>query len=339
VNWSVVKEPTILMTAAVYGLLGFIAISAGIFGIWLGVLLLFSLWRYCYSVLRAVAQGQKRIPPPDIESFNPVGEWGVFWHFVLFPGLLLAIRLNLPGAFLPLALLAAFTFPASVALMGLTSNLAHALNPTAIVALARTLGSDYLSLVLGTVVILGGAFAFVPYIAALTGFLALLLSLVVEVWALLAVFAIVGAALRKHRLEFDIPGEFRPRGEDALELQHAEWHKTLDIAYASFRGGLDAAGYTTLHDLVDSAGDSLEVNHWLVENMFDWEDKKYALEVAAKLMPRLLAREDGAGALDLYRRCRRHDPDFRVAGPAAEKLAAYARSFGHAGLADELSYN
>lgn len=338
-NWSVVKEPTILMTAAVYGLLGFVAISAGIFGIWLGVLLLFSLWRYSYSVLRAVAQGQKRIPPPDIESFNPVGEWGVFWHLVLFPGLLLAIQLNLPGVFPVFALVTVFAFPASAALMGLTSNLAHALNPAAIVALARTVGSDYLSLVLGTVAILGGAFVVVPYIAALPGFLALLASLVVEIWALLAAFALVGATLRKHRLEFEIPGEVRPRDEDALERQHAEWHKALDIAYTALRSGLTSSGYKTLHDLVDSEGDSLAINHWLVENMLDWQDKKYALEVAAKLMARLLALEDGAGALDLYRRCRRHDPEFRIPRPAAEKLAEYARSFGHTGLADELSYN
>ena len=338
-NWSVVRDPTILVTAGVYGILASIAISAGLFGIWLGVLILFSLWRFCYAVLRAVAQGHKRIPPPDIESFNPVGEWSVFWHLVLFPGLLVAIWVNLPGVFLPVVVVAAVAFPASAALMGLTSNLPHSLSPAAIIGVARTLGQPYFSLVAGSAAILGGAFLLVPYLGGLPGFLGLVVSLTVEFWAMLAAFALIGSALRANRLEFEIPGEVRPREESALEEQHAEWHKDLDIAYASFRSGLNSAGYKTLNKLVDSAGNSLEINHWLVENMLDWQDKKYALEVAANLLPRLLARGDGAGALDLYRRCRRHDPDFRPAAPDAEQLAEIARSFGHTGLADELSYN
>ena len=286
-----------------------------------------------------MAQGHSRIPPPELESFNPVGEWGVFWHLVLFPGALVATLSNLPAAFPAVALLAAIAFPASAALMGLTSNLAHALNPGAILGVARILGSDYLSLAGGAAAILGGAFVVVPYAAALPGIFGLLIGLAVEIWALLAAFALIGSALRANRLEFEIPGEVRPQDERAFERRQDEWHKTLDIAYASFRSGLKSAGYKTLHDLVDANGDSLEINHWLVENMLEWEDKQYAIEVAAKLMPRLLARDDAAGALDLYRRCRRHDPDFRLPQPAAEQLAEYARSFGHTGLADELSYN
>jgi hypothetical protein len=326
------------MTAAVYGLLTFIALSAGIFGLWLGVLIFFSVWRYCYSVLRAVAQGRKRIPPPDIESFNPVGEWAVFWHLIAFPGLVVATVPYQPLGFV-VAVIVAITFPASAAVMGLTSSLQQAFAPRVLVSFARTLGSDYGALVLGCLAILGGAFLTLTYVVSTLGFLSLLASLMVEYWALLAAFALIGSALRVHRLEFEIHGELVPREEELLQRQHEEWHKVLDNAYASFRSGLNAAGYKTLRELVETNDDSLEVNHWLVENMLDWQDKRYGLEVAAKLIPRLLARGDGAGALELYRRCRRHDPDFRPPRPQAEQLAAHAAAVGQAGLADELSYN
>lgn len=337
-SWRVIGEPTILATAVVYGLLAFIALRAGIFGLWLAILLFTSIWRYSYTVLRAVAQGQLRIPPPDIESLNPVGEWAIFWHFVAFPGLVLATAPYQPLG-LVVAVLAALAFPASAAVMGLTSRLSTAFNPSALMAFARTIGADYLTLVIGSAAIIGGVDLILSYIAPALGFLYGLTSLMIVIWALLACFALIGSALRVHRLEFDIDGEIVPREDGARERQHAEWHKVLDIAYASFRSGLNGAGYKTLRELVDANGDSLEVNHWLVENMLDWQNKRYGIEAAARLLPRLLERGDAVGALELYRRCRRHDPDFRLAPRQAEQLAAHAAALGQPGLADELRYN
>jgi hypothetical protein len=337
-NWAVIKDPTILMTATVYGLLASIAISARLFGIWLGILLFISLWRYAYFVMLAFAQGHKRIPPPAIESMNPIGQWGLFFHLVAFPGLVIATAPYQPTGTV-IALLVAVTFPASAALMGLTSNLAYAFNPQALVDFARTLGSDYYSLVFGYCAILFGAFVIVSYLVPVFGFLSLLPGLIIEFWALLASFALIGSVLRKHRLRFEIAGELVPREEQMLLRRHQEWTKDLDIAYTAFRSGLYASGYKTLHALVDSAGDSLDVNHWLVENMLDWQDKQYGIEVAAKLLGRLLALGDSAGALELYRRCRRHVPEFRPPPAEAQELAAFAAAVGQAGLANELSYN
>lgn len=337
-NWSIVKEPTILMTSAVYGLLALIVSRAGLFGIWLGVLLSFSMWRYCYVVLRAAAQGRARIPPPDLESFNPVGEWGVFWHFVLFPALFVAGLLYQPWGLI-FCFYVVIAFPASAALMGLTSNISHAMSPSAMLGVARIFGSDYFALVLSYMAVLVGAFILLSLLSNFGGIIAVFTTFVVEFWALFASFALIGSALRAHRLQFEIPGEVVPREEEVLKRQHDEWTKDLDIAYTAFRSGLNAAGYKTLHDLVEANGDSLEVNFWLVENMLDWQDKKYALEVAVKLMPRLLGKNDKAGALELYQRLRRRNPEFRLPAVQAERLAEYARDVGQNGIADELSYN
>jgi hypothetical protein len=155
---------------------------------------------------------------------------------------------------------------------------------------------------------------------------------------LFAAFALIGALLRKHRLEFEIPGEVKPPEERLLELRHKDWKHDLDIAYGAFRSDLLSSGYKTLHDLVDREGDSIDVNFWLVENMLEWQDKRYAFEVAAKLMPRLLDRGDGEAALILYNRCRWRDPDFRLPEEQSLRLGAIAAAFGQTGLAGELGY-
>lgn len=337
-NWGVTKEPTILVTAAVYGFLITVCLLAGIFGIWLGILLLTSVWRYCYTVLRATAQGHRRIPPPDFDSLNMVGEWAVFWHFIFFPGVVLATAPYQPAGSV-VALAVAVMFPASAALMGLTSSLAQAFNPAALRHFARTVGPDYWSLVIGNIGLFVGASLVVTFVLPVFGFLSGLVSNVLALWALFASFALIGSVLRAHRLDFDIPGEVKPREEEFLERRHAEWRKDLDIAYGAFRSGLLASGYQSLHALVEANGDSVEVNHWLVENMLDWENKQYALEVAAKLLPRLIARGDRAGALELYQRCRRRDPEFRPPPAEAEVLAEFAGSVGQTGLVAELGYN
>lgn len=337
-NWAVIKDPTILVTSVVYGLLFVLAVQAGMFGIWLGVLVLFSFWRYCYIALRSFAQGHKRIHPPDLDTFNPVGNWGVLMHFFFFPGLMAVALIYRPGS-LVLVPFIALAFPASAALMGLTSNIGHALNPAALIEFARTLGSDYTALVVGYIAILSGAFIILTLMGMVSGMLVFLVGTTVEIWAILASFALIGSALRVHRLQFEIVGELVPREELAMKLRHDDWRKDLDIAFTAFRSGLQASGYRTLHAIVTAHRDSLEVNHWLVENMLEWDEKKYAFEVASKLMPRMLALGDGAGALELYQRLRRRDPKFRPPQPVAEQLAECARDFGHSGLADELSYN
>lgn len=337
-NWDIVKEPTILATAAVYGVLAWIVINAGIFGLWLGILLFVSLWRYCYTVLLSVAQGHSRIPPPDIDSMNPVGKWAWFMHWFFFPGLVIATARFQPlGA--GVALLAAVTFPASAGVMGVTSNLAAAFNPAALAHFMGTLGRDYWLLVLGFVAIVAGAFVTVAYVTPVLGPFAQLPSIMLMVWALLASFALIGTTLRAHRLDFEIAGEVKPREERALQEKHQDWRKVLDIAYGSFRSGILVSGYKTLHQLVDANGDSIEVNYWLVENMLEWQDKKFALEVATKLFPRLVARGDVAGAFELYKRCRRRVPEFRPESRDATKIGEYAAAIGQAGIAVELGYN
>jgi hypothetical protein len=333
----VAKNPTIIISAAAFGLLEYIATRGGLFGLWLGILLLVALGRYCYSILRAAAQGREHLPAVSIESFNPVGDIMVLWHIILFPGLILATAPYQPAGSV-VAIIVACVFPASAALMGLTANIAHSLKPTALLGVARTIGSDYLLLVIAYVCIFLGVSVLLTWVVPQLMIVTAIFAFMLETWALLAAFALIGSVIRQHRHDFEIPGEIVPREEEELALRHKGWRRDLDRAYGSMRSGLIASGYDTLHKLVEENEDSLEINHWLIENLFDWEEKKYALEVAAKLVPRLEATGNVTGALELFRRCRYHDTAFSAPRETLDALAAHAEDIGQQGLADELRH-
>jgi len=77
-------DPTVLVAAVFYGVLLQIALMATVFGLWLGLLLTLSIWRYADAVLAAVAQGHRDIPAAGIETMNPVGDWRLIAHFIAF---------------------------------------------------------------------------------------------------------------------------------------------------------------------------------------------------------------------------------------------------------------
>jgi hypothetical protein len=70
VRFSALANPTVIVTAIVYGFLLTIAGAAGLLGLLLRLLITLSLYRYGYAALRNVANGWNHFPPPDIESTN-----------------------------------------------------------------------------------------------------------------------------------------------------------------------------------------------------------------------------------------------------------------------------
>jgi uncharacterized membrane protein len=318
--------------------------AAGLLGLWLGIVISLSLWRHCYTVLRSIAQGRRNIPTPEPKSLNPAGEFGLVWHFVAFPALLIVLASVQPfGASFPgqLANFAAavaviVVFPASAATMALTSSLEAAFNPTNLAHVIKTFGRDYYVLVAACVAVLAATGMTNAYVLPAFGFLARVCSDVLGVWAVLVVFALTGSLLRTHRNDFDIPGERETDEERQARFQRDEWRKSLDLAYASISRGLVAEGYELLRRLSAEHGDSLEVRYWLFDNMLTWEDKAHALQIAARLIERHVEEGEMDLALELAARCRRLDAAFAVSPDAAATLAAFARSIGRRSLAEDL---
>jgi hypothetical protein len=344
VNLRLLKDSSLLVAAAFYGVLLKIAWEAGLFGLWLGILLLPSLWRYGFAVLRAAAQGRHNLPAIEIETMNPVGEWRILAHFVAFSAalfLLLSVRpfgdaglgvvLNWTAA-----CAVAVVFPASAAMMGLTGSFEAAFSPTSFLRVVKFLGAHYFVLVAACLGLWLAAEILMAYVFPRLGILSGIAGSVLTVWALLATFSLTGVHLHEHRNDLAIPGDRETDEERRIRLQRREWQKVLDLAYASIRSGLVAEGYATLHRLSAQHNDSLEIRYWLLENMLAWEDTGHALQVAMRLIERHVADGDLYAALELFTRCRRYKPDFAVAPQAAGARAAFARSIGRHGLADEL---
>jgi hypothetical protein len=344
-NFALLKDPALLLAAAFYSVLLTIAMQAGLLGLWLGLLLVLSIWRYSYELLRAAAQGRHELPAPAIETMNPVAEFRLLVHFIAFPALLTLLTImrgradGVPAelALWVLTLVVVFAAPASAAMMGITSHLEGAFSPANIVRVVRIAGRDYFLLVALCVVLFVVAQFVNLFLMNMLGFFAGFLCVAVEVWTMLSMFTLTGAVLHAHRNDFDIPGELETSTEAQARWERGEWRKTLDLAYGSIRSGLVAEGYATLRKLTAQHGESLDVQYWLFDNMLEWEDRRHALEIGKRLVERHVAEGDLMLAVELFTRCRRIDASFSIRAREAAALATFARSIGRKGVADELT--
>jgi hypothetical protein len=340
---------TILITAVIYGFVLWIALPTDLidlvrklFFLLLAFMITLSLFRFAYHVLREVALGRKYITPPDLESTNPVGEFSFALHgalytlspvmFLLMPRIIgegpTAQYVRALGLIVVLG-----TFPASIAVMAMTRNPAAALSPISIAAVIRVLRLDYLVLLgwCGAVVVLAAL------ASALIGGGRGIVDEIIGVWGFLALFALVGSAIRAHRADFDYADVHEIRERHADEDRKRVWAAAVDRAYASIRSGFVEQGYTTLKQLIATEGDSLEVYHWVFNRMLDWQEQKFALDLARRFVVRLVEEKREPAALDLIQQCRRLSPTFEVPHEAAAHLSGYARSIGRPKLAEDLA--
>jgi hypothetical protein len=159
---------------------------------------------------------------------------------------------------------------------------------------------------------------------------------IVGVWGFLALFALVGSAIRAHRADFDYHDVDEIRAQHADEDRKRAWTAAVDRAYASIRSGFVDQGYNTLKQMIAAEGDSLEIYQWVFNRMLDWQEQKFALDLARRFVVRLIEEKREPAALDLIQQCRRLSPTFEVPPEIAAKLSVYARSIGRPKLAEEL---
>lgn len=334
IRFSALWNPTVIVTAIIYGFLLRLAEAAGLFGMLLRILLTLSLWRYGYSVLRNVANGWNHFPAPDIESTNPFGQFTVALHSFLFSSLiyLLATTPFIGGLLRWVLLLFVLgVFPASAAIMAMTRNAGAAFSPHAIVTLMKEVGPDYLKLYAVSVVL-----GVLTTYAGSAGWGFGIIADMVSVWTSLALFLATGVTLRAHRFELDLlEGLDDTEQRDERERQ-AEWQRVLDRAYASVRSGLNAQAYRTIKELVASEGDSLDIYQWTFNGMLAWDEQEHAALFGERFARRLWDAGRKVDALDLAQRCRKLSTKFAPPAAFTAELAEYARSIGRHRIADEL---
>ena len=334
VKFSALANSTVIVTAVVYGFLLKLAMAAGLAGLLLRLLITLSLFRYGYAVLRHVANGWNEFPPPDIESTNPIGQFTVVMHSVLF-GTLLYLLATTPfvGPLRWVVLVAvSAVFPASAAIMAMTRNAAAALSPGGLADLIGDLGADYLKLLVVSLLLS----AFTALTSSWPWYLGIFAEMV-SVWTTLALFVATGATLRAHRDELDLMEGLDDAEQRELRERQDGWQKILDRAYASVRSGLPAQAYRTVKELIESEGDSLEVYQWAFNGMLAWDDQRHAAMLGERFAKKLWDAGRKHDALELAQRCRKLSPSFVPPAAFTAELAAYAREVGRHRLADDLA--
>jgi len=338
------RSSTLLVVAATYGILLQIASQAGFFGFMLWIMVTLSLYRYGYAVLRDIARGRYNFPPPGPETMNPWGEWALATHFMFFAALAylcattpllgtgwLAAAVHYLGLGAVLAV-----FPASAAVMGLTSNLGAALSPKSFGTVIVVLKTRYAAL-LGMCLLLAVAVGVTETVVVpWAGFLAPVLGQMVSAWSTLALFALIGAAIHAQREDFDLPAELDVREERDRQDRERVWKSALDRAYASIRSGFVERGYGTVKELIASEREGLEIYQWVFNRMLDWEQPQHALELGRRFVARLVADGRRQNALALIDQCRQLSPSFAIP-PEAAALSDFARAMGRPRLAAELA--
>jgi len=310
------RSASVLIAMATFFLLASLAWAAGLFGIWLLLIVFTALIRYLVLVAEARANDLD-VAPPGIEYFSLVGN---FW--TLFPVLPVAAAAMLvaetskslgSSAALALALTFAFVLPASVAVLVISHSVIESLNPVAAWRLIKNTWPEYLYAPLTA--------GLLPLALMTFGQLPAWVMTLIVLYLLTAFFAVIGAITRRENLvhAVDIP---EPLEVDAAELdarleRHRE--KVLNHAYGFVSRGNRAGGLAHIDDWIRQDPDPERAWPWFLEQMLKWESSDHALFFAQRYLDRLLAAGEDLKAVKLMLRGRLLNPEFR---PTAQYLDA-----------------
>jgi hypothetical protein len=322
-----------------------LAVHAGFLGIPLAIVLVSWLFKYCFVLLDAIITGASEPPVLSAEMVNPLSEQRPVGQALLIIGgvmLTLAVSRSLGtvsgwicgGLLLTL-------LPASIATMGLSSNILRAAWPPDLWSVIRGIGQrDYLILVSaipGLAVVLVMLFQFgAPW----------LLSLAAAQVFLLLTFALVGSALHEHRLELGI--EYRTLHERIAERtereEESERNRVLVHAYMKFRVAKPAEGWQEIQTWLDSQRAGFDPNDRLLPEhravlaiTSRWEDVRAADRLTNDLVELYFARRETGRALEVVEQRLASNPNYRPKHQAhAVRLAELAAAAGKRALRRQL---
>jgi hypothetical protein len=304
----------------VFALLFLIAFKAGFIGIPLALLLTSWFFKYAYILFDHTARGFDEPPVLDIQMMNPVDEQRPLAQVLILGLIYLLVNLadhylGAAAAFL-VAIGSALLLPASIAVLGLESNLLKAANPL-----------EWLRLILG----LGPLYWLVLLVIALyaTGVVLLVrldlwlpIDVAIGMFAVLSVFSVLGGALYERRHELGLETWASPERTEELQRKHAlrESENIVTEAYGLMRANSHVKSWQTLKDWLTSRGHALEDYRWLCEHVSSWDDPRYINRLTEDYVDRLLTLKRTGEALDVVAKRLSVDQSFRPKS-AADTLA------------------
>ena len=304
----------------VFAFLLFMAAKASLVGIPLALLVISWFFKYAYILFDHTVRGFDEPPTLDIQMMNPIDEQRPLAQVVILGIISYAVYRTYDhfgtGAAVGLAIVCLFFLPASVAILGLESNILKAAYPVYWFNLVRGLGILY-----GAVLLVIVAYAL--GLRLLWAFdLWLPVEVVIGMFAVLSVFSFLGGALYERRHELNLETWVSPERTATLENQQTqrENDKVVHEAYGLMRADSHIKSFQMLEDWLKSHGNTPEDYCWLCERTLSWDDPRYVTRLSEELVARLLTLRRTGEALDVVTQRLDLDPKFRPKS-AADTLA------------------
>lgn len=311
-------EISVLIPLVVFWLLVSLASWAGVFGLFLMVLLIPAVFRFQMIVLEARARG---VTPatPDIAFFNWFGNaWTLFPVVpVLFLTWIIVVtgqKFGTAWVIVPVIIASVF-FPASIAVLAITHSPLQSLNPLALARLWKKCRGTFWMATLFLIVV------------AWLSVEARTLPVMWEVLALLllsfAFFSLVGSLIETYGLveDIDIPAPIeKDAAEIAADLERART-KVLNHAYGFISRDNRAGGFKHVLECISNDPDPVGAWAWFLDRMLRWENQVPALFFAQHYLHDQLRHGEQVPAVKLIMRCRLIDEQFR---PLPEDVVAAA---------------
>jgi hypothetical protein len=295
----------------VFAILLFMAAQARLVGIPLALLVTSWFFKYAYILFDHTVRGFDEPPTLDIQMMNPIDEQRPLGQVVILGLIGYAAYLTYnhfgTAAAVGLGVVCLFFLPASVAILGLESNLLKAANPLYWFSLVRGLGVLYGAVLL---VILAYALG----LRLLWAFdLWLPVEVVIGMFAVLSVFSFLGGVLYERRHELNLETWVSPERTAALQEKHTqrENDRHLHEAYGLMRAGSHIKSFQMLEDWLKSRGNAPEDYRFLCERTLSWDDPRYVTRLSEEYVARLLTLKRTGEALDVVTQRLNLDATFR----------------------------
>ena len=268
-------------------------------------------FKYAYILFDHTSRGFDEPPVLDISMVNPFSEQRPLAQMAILAilGSIVAAAYVYVGivaaAILSCAVL--FFIPASIAILGLESNPFKAMYPVAWLHMMRGLGPLY---------------AFVLQVIAAEGLILLALHHllvwpfglnVLDMFAVLSVFSVLGGALyeRRHEMGLDTYASPEQDAERQRKLELRENEKVVTEAYGLMRADAHLKAWELMQNWVAARGNEPHDLEWLCERVSSWDDPRYLVRMTEEHIARLMALKKTSEALSVVTQRLNADTNFR----------------------------
>ncbi len=314
----------VLVALLVFCLLLLLVSAAGLFGLWLAVVVVPAVLRYQVFLLEAQAHGREP-EPPGIEFFNLVEN-----GWTLFPVVIVAVvgwaayaGLNAAGTNVMIAVLTAgaLVYPAQLGVLAITHSPLQSLNPAALVNFIRGCGPSY---AVAPIYLL-----LVAFMLRATGDLNAFARVFLGMFLVFSLHSVIGAIIRPAGLVDDVAIPDAKRPDEKLIQADIDKKRVaaLGHAYGFISRDNRQGGFAHLLDEIERDPDPAAAWAWYFERMLGWENRVPALFFAQHYVHDALRHGEDLRALKVIMRCRLIDDRFKprpedipAAVQAAERL-------------------